>query len=139
MKLLFVLPEYGPNVAGGIATYYLHLLPALVRLGARVHVCVTSDRYGNSADEFDGINVFSIENSTVVEAKSQLVQFSPLPAIQHMLAVAYAAWHKCRNGEGFDVVETTDFGLTFAPWLDAPDGPPVIVQLHWQQRPSRFS
>ncbi len=130
MNLLFVLPEYGPNVAGGIATYYLHLLPALVRLGARVHVCVTSDRSGYSTDELDGINIFSVDDGAVVKAKSQLAQFSPVPSVQHLLAVAYAAWHKSERGIKFDVVETTDFGLTFAPWLDAPDGPPVIVQLH---------
>jgi glycosyltransferase involved in cell wall biosynthesis len=130
MKLLFVLPEYGSDVAGGIATYYLHLLPALARLGARIDVCVTSNRYGGPIDDFNGINVFSIDDSAVVEAKSRLVHFAALPAVQHMLAVAYAAWYKCGSGQGFDVVETTDFGLTFAPWLDVSNSPPVIVQLH---------
>jgi glycosyltransferase involved in cell wall biosynthesis len=50
--------------------------------------------------------------------------------VQNTLAVAYAAWSKSRSGDGFDVVETTDFGLTFAPWLASSNGPPVIVQLH---------
>jgi glycosyltransferase involved in cell wall biosynthesis len=132
MKLLFVLPEFGPNVAGGIATYYSHLLPALVRLGARVDVCVTSDRHQKEPwiDGTGTIDIHSVSDSAVIKAKRQLTQFSALPSVQQMLAVAYAAWYETREGVGFDVVETTDFGLTFAPWLEAAQGPPVVVQLH---------
>ena len=38
MKILFVVSEFGPNVTGGIGTYYRHLLPELVRQGLHVHV-----------------------------------------------------------------------------------------------------
>jgi glycosyltransferase involved in cell wall biosynthesis len=130
VKLLFVLPEYGPRVHGGIATYYAHLLPALVRLGARVQVCVTGYQCASATDKSFGINILQVEDRAIAEAKSRLVRFAPTPDLHHMLAVAYAAWETCGRGEGFDVVETADFGLTFAPWLATSGGPPVIVHLH---------
>jgi glycosyltransferase involved in cell wall biosynthesis len=130
VKLLFVLPEYGLSVRGGIATYYAHLLPALVRLGARVQVCVTGDQCGSAGDKASDITILQVEDRVIAEAKSRLVRFAPTPSLLHMLAVAYAAWETCGRGEGFDVVETADFGLTFAPWLATSGGPPVVVQLH---------
>jgi glycosyltransferase involved in cell wall biosynthesis len=130
MKILFILPEYGSDVRGGIATYYSHLLPTLVRFGACIHVVVTSGQKGCPSAGGEGITVTALDDRAVVNAKRQLVQFAAIPSIHHLLAVAYAAWESAGRGEGFDVVETTDFGLTFVPWLASPDGPPVIVQLH---------
>ncbi|MEB3214305.1 MAG: glycosyltransferase, partial [Leptolyngbyaceae bacterium] len=35
-----------------------------------------------------------------------------------------------RGGEGFDLVECTDWGLFFVPWLLDPSSPPLVVRFH---------
>ena len=131
MRLLFVLPEYGSEVLGGIATYYAHLLPALARLGAHVHVCgPSSGGRGGSGHDSNGVTFIPVDDNNVASASVQFSRLIPLPEVRHMIASAYAAWETCMRGDGFDVVETTDYGLTFAPWLATAGGPPVIVQLH---------
>ena len=46
------------------------------------------------------------------------------------MARARAAWTLAREGEGYDVVETTDYGSLFAPWTACGDRPPLLLQLH---------
>jgi glycosyltransferase involved in cell wall biosynthesis len=130
MRLLFVLPEYGLEVHGGIATYYSHLLPALVRLGASVYVCAPSGRRGSTSHDSNGVTFIPVDDDTVASASAKFSRLIPVPAVYHMIAFAYAAWETCAKGNGFDIVETTDYGLTFTPWLAAAGDPPVIVQLH---------
>jgi len=53
-----------------------------------------------------------------------------MPSLRRTLAAAWALYRQCDGGEGYDVVETTDFGLLFLPWVTANAAPPVLVQLH---------
>lgn len=128
MKLLFVLPEFGPATRGGIATFYAHLLPALRSAGCAVDVCVTDPDAVPSTD--GGINVVRPSTEAVQRARGRLRHFAGTPGVLHLLALAVAAWEACGRGAGYDVVETTDYGLAFAPWVATGDGPPVVVQLH---------
>jgi glycosyltransferase involved in cell wall biosynthesis len=132
VRLLFVLPEYGSEVRGGIATYYSHLLPALVSLGARVHVCAPSGGRGSTSHDSNGVTFIPVDDNILASANAKFSRLIPLALAEvcHMIAFAYAAWETCARGDGFDVVETTDYGLTFTPWLAAAGDPPVIVQLH---------
>jgi len=53
-----------------------------------------------------------------------------MPELQRHLAAAWAAWERANGGAGFDVTETTDWGLLFIPWIVEESRPPVLVQLH---------
>lgn len=132
MRLLFVLPEYGADARGGIGTFYAHLLPALAASGWEVDVCVASTQarpVPKRAPDY-GITVRTVGPDAVARARLRLRHLLAVPAVSESLAVAYAAWDECGRGEGYDLVETTDFGLLFAPWLAHADGPPVVVQFH---------
>jgi glycosyltransferase involved in cell wall biosynthesis len=132
MRILFVVPEYGPDVRGGIATYYSQLLPAIVKAGVQVDVCVASEApTGVPIHRRDnGIAVAFIAPDKLRTARDKLGHLAASPAVLHWLALAYAAWEACGRGNAYDVVETTDFALMFVPWLASGSGPPVVVQLH---------
>jgi glycosyltransferase involved in cell wall biosynthesis len=123
MRLLFVLPEFGPQALGGIATFYQHLVPALQARGHTVDVVVT-DPHCRSAG--DGVRVLAPRksHSTVWN------HLTPAPHLRNALEIAYSAWELADGGMGYDVVETTDYGMLFVPWVGSTHGPPVIVQLH---------
>jgi glycosyltransferase involved in cell wall biosynthesis len=132
MKLLYVLPEYGREVRGGIATFYANLLPVLANLGCEVDVLVADPVSGDPAGRgAEGrIKISHITPEAMAKASGRLSQFAAAPAARRALAMAYAAFATARGGDGYDLVETTDFGLLFAPWLAAGGGPPIVVQLH---------
>jgi glycosyltransferase involved in cell wall biosynthesis len=130
MKLLFVLPEFGPTVAGGIATYYRHLLPELVRHGHGVHVVLAAENAAETCGQMDGVTVARLEAKAVEAELRSFDALGPTPQVQRRMARARAAWRLARGGEGFDVVEATDCGTLFAPWTARTDGPPLLVQLH---------
>lgn len=132
MRILYVLPEYGPGVRGGIATYYAHLLPAIVKAGCQVDVCVASESPpGVTVDRRDdGIRVTFIPPDKLRAASEKVHHFAVSPGLRHSLAQAYVAWEACAGGSAYDVVETTDFAMMFVPWLANGGGPPVVVQLH---------
>jgi hypothetical protein len=56
MKILYVLPEYGRAI-GGIATFYDHLLPAIVKAGCEVDVCVAEEesQYARDVQSFPAV------------------------------------------------------------------------------------
>jgi glycosyltransferase involved in cell wall biosynthesis len=131
MKLLFVLPEYGPDVRGGIATFYHHLIPSLVRGGCVVDVCVSAQSSVTAAaTNQPGIQVLHLDPSRVNEAAVRFDHLKALPELRRILSVAFAVWEGCQRGRGYDVVEVTDWDLLYVPWLIAAGGPPVVVQLH---------
>jgi glycosyltransferase involved in cell wall biosynthesis len=131
MKLLFVLPEYGNSFKRGIATFYNHLLTGLLQAGCVIDVCLPWE-YDLPKDlkEHRQIRVFGVDHDAVSQAKKGLSQFAAFPNLQDKLAHAFAAFNVCDGGRKYDVVEATDFGLLFVPWLIRDTRPPVIVQLH---------
>jgi glycosyltransferase involved in cell wall biosynthesis len=131
MKLLFVLPEFGVDVRGGVATYYRHLIPALQRAGCTVDVCLAPQREitGPSAGS-DGVAVRLIDRAEVERAAARYVHLAAVPGLRSAVATAFAAWESCAGGRGYDIVEVTDWGSLYVPWLLAASTPPVIVQLH---------
>jgi len=131
MKLLFVLPEYGPDARGGIATFYRHLIPGLLRSGCAVDVCVTGHprSVAEMRDQPD-VRVIGITSADRERAASRFPHLAALPGIAGLLADAFAAWEACDHGHGYDVVEATDWNQLYVPWLVDNSGPPVVVQLH---------
>jgi glycosyltransferase involved in cell wall biosynthesis len=131
MKLLFILPEFGASFRQGIATFYNHLLPGLLSAGCSIDVClpweqeIPSDLKGQTA-----IRIICVDANKVEEARASLRQFSRLPELQQQLAHAFAAFETCGEGQGYDVVEATDYRFLYVPWLIKVGGPPIVVQLH---------
>ena len=131
MRLLFILPEYLPHPGGGIATFYKELLPNFVRLGHQVEVVVGSAyTQGNGADEIDGVKIRSLKPELFLKYKHSFGKFEIFPELQAHLASAWAMWEQVDQGKGFDIVETTDWGLGFMPWILQPSDLPVVTQLH---------
>jgi glycosyltransferase involved in cell wall biosynthesis len=128
MKLLFILPEYGPNVGGGIATYYRNLFPSLIRTGCKIEVCIGGQP--EIAPIEHGLSIASIDSALIDREFRRLSQFSATPALRSALATAFACWERCNQGQGYDVVEVTDWGLLYVPWLLHRNGPKVVVQFH---------
>jgi glycosyltransferase involved in cell wall biosynthesis len=130
LKILFVLPEYGSTVRGGIATFYRHLVSALVCAGTQVDICVAEPIQGDRPPVQVGVKLLSIEAADVDRATSHLQHLAIFPELRATLARAFAAWEVCGHGSNYDVVEATDWGLLYVPWVIQHSGPPVVVQFH---------
>jgi glycosyltransferase involved in cell wall biosynthesis len=131
MKLLFILPEYPPHSGGGIATFYLHTLPEIARQGHEVHVLVGSAVTSKIPSyQADGITVEFLDDAAVTANLSLFNRYNAIPELQRHLAAAWTAWEQVNGGKGYDVVETTDWGMLFVPWIISYNSPPTVVQLH---------
>lgn len=131
MRILFVIPEFPPQYGGGIATYYGALVPAVAAEGHEVDVLVgsafTEDR---PRREEDGYSVEFLDADRRQRAVENYTAYEAVPPLRRTLAAAWALYQQSDRGEEYDVIETTDFGLTFLPWVTADNAPPVLVQLH---------
>jgi glycosyltransferase involved in cell wall biosynthesis len=132
MKLLYLLPEYVHNTGGGIIAFYRHLLPLLAAQGHEVRVIVGSGFFAQGSTSpslIDGVSVENLSEDLLRSYYSQFARYSALPGLRRLLAGAWAMREQAGHGIGFDVVETTDWGLLFLPWA-IEESPPTIVQLH---------
>ncbi|MFB6231477.1 MAG: glycosyltransferase family 4 protein [Salinibacter sp.] len=131
MNILFVLPEFPPQYGGGIATYYKTLLPAIAAQGHAVDVLVgsayTSD---HPRREEQGYSVEFLDVDRRTRATEKFTAYEAVPPLRRTLGAAWALFQQADRGAGYDLIETTDFGLSFLPWVTADDTPPVLVQLH---------
>jgi glycosyltransferase involved in cell wall biosynthesis len=130
MRLLILAPEY--DAAGGIATYYRALAPALRAAGVELHIIEGSAL--NTAEEqaprlADGIAIETLERHRVARWWHLLRAFSATPGLRRHLAAAWAMWEKADFGTDADIVEASDWGLLFIPpAVEATR--PLIVQCH---------
>jgi glycosyltransferase involved in cell wall biosynthesis len=135
MKLLFVVPEYWREPVGGIRTFYVNLLPTLARAGFQVKVLL-------SRREFSGKNGFVDESGVEVEyVRADLLekhdrvyqesQFAGNWLMGQFVPVANAAFEQANGGEGFDLVEVTDWPMLFIPWVAQRQAMvPFTISLH---------
>jgi glycosyltransferase involved in cell wall biosynthesis len=131
MRILFILPEFPPQYGGGIATYYEALIPALTAAGHDVDVLVGSaftDDYPTRTEE--GYTVEFLNTNRRERATEEFTAYEAVPPLRRTLGAAWALFQQANQGARYDLVETTDFGLLFLPWVTADDAPPVQVQLH---------
>lgn len=133
MKLLYVITEYPPHFGGGLGTFYGQFLPTIVELGHSVTVLVANP-YGDEFEDFSdqGVTVTSLPNAALKAQLPNFEHYAGMPYIQRSLATAWAAWQFVQGSQtfDFDIVETTDWGLLFAPWVIADEAPPSVIQLH---------
>jgi glycosyltransferase involved in cell wall biosynthesis len=129
LKVLFVLPEYGAQVRGGIARFYQHAVAGLRSAGCQADVCIASSDVSEVIA--DDVPIRRLEDNAVMRAEGRLSHLALFPALRRQLAIAFAAYDACSGGDGYDVVEVTDWGLLYVPWLaQGQRRAPVVVQLH---------
>lgn len=132
MKLLFLLPEYLPHDGGGIITFYRILLPQLVEMGHEVSVIVGSAMFAEenrNAVVIDGVKVESLELALREKYYQQFQAYAAMPWLRRHLAAAWAMYEQANQGEAYDVVEATDWGLLFVPWA-LEQTCPLLVRMH---------
>lgn len=129
MKILFILPEYYPHSGGGISTYYLELIPALKPYCTSIKVLVGSG-YTQSIESFinNGIEVCYLKPDLYKQYLLKFSKFNIFPELQRNIAAAWAMWEQVKD-EDFDLIECTDFGLGFIPWITY-NNKPVVIKLH---------
>jgi glycosyltransferase involved in cell wall biosynthesis len=131
MDILFVLPEFPPEHGGGIATYYKTLIPAAASEGHSIDVLVGS-AYTNAHERREE-ETYSVEFLDV-ELRGQTIEefaaYEVVRPLRRTLAAAWALFRQAEGGTGYDLIETTDFGLLYLPWVTSENSPPVQVQLH---------
>ncbi|MBE9005328.1 glycosyltransferase [Fortiea sp. LEGE XX443] len=131
MKLLFIIPEYPPCSGGGIATFYCSLLAELSLQGHQVHVIVGSAFSPALTDyQINGLIVEFLKPQAINANLAKFDRYHAIPEFQRHLAAAWTAWEQVNGGQGYDLVETTDWGMLFAPWIVSKNSPPTVVQLH---------
>ena len=131
LRILFIIPEYPPDYSGGISTYYRNLLPALANAGISVTAIVGSGlQKGPDGFTDNGVTIIPIDDARTVELRRAFPQFSLAPFIVRHLAAAWAAFEQANGGRDFDIIECTDWGLFFVPWILNDRTPPLVVRLH---------
>lgn len=130
MKILFILPEYYPHSGGGISTYYLHYIKALKNEVNEICVLIGSG-YTQSNDTFniDGIKIEYLKPHIYKSYLHKFSKYDLTPEYRNNMAAAWAMWQQSNEGVGFDLIECTDFGLGFVPWL-VNHKLPVVTRLH---------
>ena len=131
MNLLFVIPEYPPHSGGGIVTFYRDILPEIVDQGHQVHVLVGS-AFTSKLPSYvrDGVSVDFLDTDLVNSYLHKFSHYKAIPELQRHLAASWAVWDQVKGGDGYDLVEVTDWGMLFAPWIVSANSPPTVVQLH---------
>jgi glycosyltransferase involved in cell wall biosynthesis len=132
LKLLYILSEYLPESGGGIISYYAGVLPYLVRAGHEVDVLVASRGFLDRPEQsLDGVRVSYLTSDFLAKGEDGFERFRHgFPSFSAFLPVAWAAFHQVEGGEGYDLVETTDFPMLYAPWVVEPVDVPVNLSLH---------
>jgi glycosyltransferase involved in cell wall biosynthesis len=130
LKILFILPEYYPHSGGGIATYYQYYLKALLPFCEQLKI-ITGSGYvqEDKIFEHEGITVEYLKPQLYQKYLGKFTQYDLLPDFKRNIAAAWAMWEQADEGNGFDMIECTDFALGFIPWT-VRHTKPVITRLH---------
>ena len=129
MKLLYILPEYLPDSGGGIITFYGQLLPALVQAGHDVKVLVANHQsLDKPAREIQGVQVEYLKSHFVEKARLGCQQFNA--TLWAFMPIAWGAYEQMHGGEGYDIVEATDWMALYMPWVVSERKARVVVSLH---------
>jgi len=131
MRLLVVTPEFPPHAGGGIQKYYALMTAAWCAAGADVCVLVASPYSQFDGYDAGGLRVRFVPLDDVNRHVERLPHLAAAPLFRRWIAAGRAAadWVN-RRGDHFDAIETTDFGLLFAPVLALDNRPPTVVKMH---------
>jgi len=130
VKILLITPEYPPDLGGGIVTFYRDLVPALRKQGCEISVLKGSAFvHGAEPYEYEGVGTLTLETPRYHQWLEQFAHFAMFPELRRHLAAAFALHEQAGEGDGFDAVEVTDWGLLFLPWVIQSKAQ-LLVQLH---------
>jgi len=130
LNILFILPEFYPHSGAGISTYYLHYLNAVKNSTNNIKVIVGSGYIqANENYNYNGITVEYLKPRIYDLYFQKFQKYELFPEYRSNIASAWAMWEQSNEGAGFDIIECTDFGLGFIPWL-INHTKPVITRLH---------
>jgi len=130
LKILFVIPEYYPHSGGGISTYYLNYIKALRQHGVEIRVIVGSGfTQSDEVFDLDGVTIEYLKPNLFQHYLTKFTLYDLLSAFKRDLASAWAMWQQASEYADFDLVECTDFGLGFVPWI-INRNKPVVTRLH---------
>lgn len=111
-------------------TFYRDLIPALRKLGCEISVLKGSAFvHGAKTYENEGVGVLTLETARYHKWQEEFAHFAMFPELRRHLAAAFALHEQAAEGDGFDAVEVTDWGLLFLPWVIRSKAQ-VLVQLH---------
>ena len=118
MKILFILPEYYPHSSGGISSYYLQYIKALAPNCTQIKVIAGSGYAQNELDyTLDGIEIEFLKPGVFNKYLKLFRYLDAFPEYQRNVAAAWAMWDQSKMGNGFDIIECTDFAMGYIPWL----------------------
>lgn len=131
MNLLYILPEFPPGYGGGIATVYGQLLPALVDHGHAVTVLLADLNHCDQPSyTWKGVRVEPLQSCYHLLALQDMQVWKHHAFLNNFLPAAWAACLQAGQFDNPDLVEVTDWGLLFVPWLVQLRRQPVVVSLH---------
>lgn len=130
MNILFIIPEYYPHSGGGISTYYQNYIAALKPSCNKIKVIVGSG-YAQSDNvyDLDGIEIAYLKPGLFATYLNKFTKLDLFPELKRNIAAAWAMYEQANHGEGFDIIECTDFALGFIPWV-IDHHKPVITRMH---------
>ncbi len=131
-EILFILPEFFPETAGGICSYYTGLL-AKLKATSNWNITVIQgsafDMPGGK-NSWNEIPIYHLSTSLFNKQKEKFRHFNLMPEFQNHLVSAWAMYDLAQSlSTDFDAVITTDWGLGFIPWI-IENKIPTIIHLH---------
>lgn len=118
MKIAFILPKLYPHPGGGLATYYLNYINKIKPYCSEIKIFVgsaTEQRLDSIT--WQGISISYLNLKIYKKYLSKFSHFSSWPEIQGHLASAWGLYEQTHEGEGFDLIETTDWGWNYLPFV----------------------
>lgn len=111
-------------------TFYRDLIPALRKQGCDISV-VKGSAFVHGAEpyEYEGVGVSTLDTARCHKWLERFAHVAMFPELRRHLAAAFALHEQAGEGDGFDAVEVTDWGLLFLPWV-IESKTQVLVQLH---------
>lgn len=111
-------------------TFYRDLVPALRKQGCEISVLRGSAFvHGAEPYEYEGVGALTLETVRYHKWLERFAHLAMFPELRRHLAAAFALHEQAGEGDGFDAVEVTDWGLMFLPWVIQSKAH-VLVQLH---------
>lgn len=128
---LFILPEFYPHSGAGISTFYIQLVPQLVKNFNKIKVIVGSGYFHKNENYvWQGIEVECLKTELYQKYLLQFNHLKPFSDTYRNIAAAWAMYEQANTDiTQYDVIECTDFGHGYVPWV-INGYKNIIVRLH---------
>lgn len=130
-NIIFILPEFYPHSGAGISTFYIQLIPQLVKNFNKIKVIVGSGYFHkNEKFVWNSIEVECLRTELYQKYLTQFNHLKPFSDTYRNIAAAWAMYEQANTDiTQYDVIECTDFGHGYVPWV-INGYKNIIVRLH---------